>query len=224
VHGLRRLLSRRTTHCRQGSERHRHILNKAAEALFGNAADEIIGRPITTIIPPERISEEEAILDRERRGERLAHFETMRRCKDGTIIPVSLTISAIRDDEGRIIGVSKIVRDLSEAQLVHQEVKRGEALLCSILDTVPDALVVIDERGLIQSFSAAAEQLVGFTSEDVVGRNVSLLMPSPNRGRMTATWRATSRRASDASSASAASSSASARMAAHSPWNSRSEK
>lgn len=155
--------------------------NRAAETMFGYAAHEIIGRPITAIIPPERFEEEASILDRVRRGEKLVHFETLRQRKGGRIVPVSLTISPIRDTNGRIVGVSKIARDQSEAQRVHEELRRREALLRSILDTVPSALIVIDERGLMQSFSAAAERLFGFRPEEVLGRNVSLLMPSPYR-------------------------------------------
>jgi two-component system, LuxR family, sensor kinase FixL len=120
--------------------------NNAAEAMFGYAAEEIIGQPITRIIPLDRIEEEASILDRIRRGERIVHFVTERQCRDGRVIPVSLTISPIRDDRGRIIGVSKIARDLSEMQSVHRDLERREALLRSILDTVPDALVVIDEQ------------------------------------------------------------------------------
>jgi two-component system sensor kinase FixL len=155
--------------------------NKAAAGMFGFTADEIVGQPITAIIPPERLDEEALILDRVRRGERLVHFETERRRKDGTIVPVTLTISPIRDDAGRVIGVSKIARDLSEAHRAHLVSGRREALLSSILETVPDALVVIDDRALIQSFSTAAERLFGFTAAEVLNRNVSMLMPSPYR-------------------------------------------
>jgi two-component system, LuxR family, sensor kinase FixL len=79
------------------------------------------------------------------------------------------------------VGVSKIARDLSQLQRAEQELQQREALLQSILDTVPDALVVIDERGIVQSFSVAAERLFGFSSDEVIGRNVSILMPSPYR-------------------------------------------
>jgi PAS domain S-box-containing protein len=77
--------------------------------MFGCRAGEIIGQPITRIIPPSRLDEESLILDRLRQGERLVHFQTERQCKDGRIIPVTLTISPIRDDEGKIIGVSKVM-------------------------------------------------------------------------------------------------------------------
>ena len=155
--------------------------NRAAAEMFGYRADEIIGQPISCIIPPDRLDEEASILNRVRRGEKLVHFATTRQRKDGSIIPVSLTISPIRSEDGRIIGVSKIARDLSEAHHVDQELRRREALFRSVLDTVPDALIIIDERGDIQTFSTAAEQLFGFGAAEVVGRNVSMLMPSPYR-------------------------------------------
>jgi two-component system, LuxR family, sensor kinase FixL len=155
--------------------------NKAAEAMFGYAADEIIGQPITLIIPPERIDEEPSILARISRGEGIVHFVTERLGKDGRLIPVSLTVSPIRNDQGGIIGVSKIARDLSEIQHVQRDLERREALLRSILDTVPDALVVIDKQGVIQFFSVAAERLFGFSPAEVIGQNVSVLMPSPYR-------------------------------------------
>ncbi len=90
--------------------------NAAAEAMFGYTADEIIGRPIMVIIPADRHGEEFSILDRVRHGEKLCLFETQRQRKDGRIIPVSLSISPVKDDEGNIIGVSKIARDLTERQ------------------------------------------------------------------------------------------------------------
>ena len=96
------------------------------------------------------------------------------------------------------------------------------AHLKSILDTVPDAMIVIDERGNIQSFSAAAERLFGYTAEEVVGQNVKMLMPSPYRESMTAISSATAAPASGASSASAGSWSASARTARPSRWSWRS--
>jgi len=155
--------------------------NGAAEALFGYTAEEIIGRPITTIIPPERIDEEALILSRIRQGEKLVHFVTERKCKNGKIIPVSLSILPIRDHNKNIIGACKIARDLSEARQSEQELRRREALLRSVLETVPDGMIVIDEHGIIRDFSVAAERLFGFQASEVTGQNVSVLMPSPYR-------------------------------------------
>ena len=151
--------------------------NKAAERMFGYTHDEIAGQPITRIVPADRLDEETLILERVRRSEKIVHFETKRQCKDGKIIPVSLTVSPIRDDRGRIIGVSKIARDLSETQRVYGDLERREALLRSILETVPDAMIVIDKQGVVQSFGVAAVRLFGYTSAEMVGRNFSVLLP-----------------------------------------------
>jgi PAS domain S-box-containing protein len=95
--------------------------NPTAERMFGYSAAEIIGKSIVTIIPPERLHEEDEILGRLRRGEIIDHFETERVRKDGQRIPISLTISPIRRADGAIIGASKIARDISEKKRIEQE-------------------------------------------------------------------------------------------------------
>jgi len=90
--------------------------NAAAERIFGYTAQEIIGRSIAIIIPPDRLAEEEEILKRIRAGEQIKHYETVRRRKDGGEVAVSLTISPVRDAAGKIIGASKIARDVTERQ------------------------------------------------------------------------------------------------------------
>ena len=88
--------------------------NKGAERIFGYTAEEAIGQPITIIIPEDRHDEERQILTRIRRGERIDHFETVRRRKHGSLIIVSLTVSPVKDAEGKIVGASKIARDITE--------------------------------------------------------------------------------------------------------------
>jgi PAS domain S-box-containing protein len=88
--------------------------NRGAEKIFGYTAEEMMGKPITIIIPHDRLDEEREILDRIRRGEHVEHYETVRRCKDGTLLDVSLTISPLKDAGGRITGASKIARDITE--------------------------------------------------------------------------------------------------------------
>ena len=105
--------------------------NKGAERLFGYSAHEAIGQPITMLIPPERRDEEQQILERIIRGERIEHFETVRVCKDGSQIDISLTISPIRDARGQIVGASKVARDISHRKSLearNRELREREQL------------------------------------------------------------------------------------------------
>jgi two-component system, chemotaxis family, CheB/CheR fusion protein len=112
--------------------------NRGAERIFGYSPEEAIGQPITMLIPSDRIGEEPAILERIRRGEHVDHFESIRRCKDGSLLHVSLRISPIIDRQGRIVGASKIVRDItsrkqSEAALIRSEKLAAAGRLAAIL-------------------------------------------------------------------------------------------
>src|SRR5689334_9290064 len=88
--------------------------NAAAERMFGYAMAELVGKPIRIIIPADRQAEEDDILARLRRGERVDHFQTIRRAKDGRLLDVSITVSPVRDSSGRVVGASKIARDVTE--------------------------------------------------------------------------------------------------------------
>jgi PAS domain S-box-containing protein len=102
--------------------------NKGAERLFGYAPEEIVGKSIMTLIPPDRDGEETDILERIGRGEHIEHYETIRRRKDGSLVWVSLTISPLKDDKGKIIGASKIARDMTERRRAdeHRKILIGE--------------------------------------------------------------------------------------------------
>lgn len=95
--------------------------NKGAEGIFGYSADEILGGPITILIPPDRQDEEPRILDRIRRGERVDHYETVRRRKDGALLHISLTVSPIRDERGVVVGASKIARDVTALHAAREQ-------------------------------------------------------------------------------------------------------
>ena len=155
--------------------------NKAAERIFGYAAAEMVGQPISVLTPPGRADEMRCILDRIGRGERIEHYETERRRKDGRLIQISLTVSPIRGETGQIVGAAKIARDITEARRAQAALFEREAHLRSILDTVPDGMIVTDDHGIMQSLSVAAERMFGYTADEVRGRNLSMLMPSPYR-------------------------------------------
>jgi PAS domain S-box-containing protein len=140
--------------------------NKSAERLFGYKAEEAIGQHITLIVPPDRRSEEESILRRLALGERVDHFETIRRRKDGTDLDVSLTISPIRDAAGSVIGASKVARDITER-------KRAERALSEqarLLDLSNDAIVIRDADDRVTYWNRAATELYGFTHQEALGR------------------------------------------------------
>jgi PAS domain S-box-containing protein len=140
--------------------------NSSAERLFGYTFQEAIGRNITLIIPPERLDEEASILERIRRGERVDHFETVRVRKDGTKLDVSLTISPIKDAAGRILGASKIARDITQR-------KRNEEALeeqARLLDLSRDAILVRSVHDEIRFWNQGAAELYGYSREEALGR------------------------------------------------------
>jgi PAS domain S-box-containing protein len=115
--------------------------NAAAERMFGYSAEEILGSPITVLIPEELQAEEWQILERIRRGERIYHFETVRLTKDGRRVPVSLTVSPVRDSAGTIVGASKIARDISDRDRAERLLRLTQAQLAAHAD----ALVKLNE-------------------------------------------------------------------------------
>lgn len=121
--------------------------NKGAERIFGYTAPEMIGQPISKIFPPDRLDEEIHIIGRIQKGERVEHFETVRRRKDGVLIDVSLTISPVRNKAGQIVGASKIAREITEQKralarlaAAHEALKRADRLKGEFLATLSHEL------------------------------------------------------------------------------------
>jgi two-component system sensor kinase FixL len=160
------------------------IWNRGAERLQGWPEADVLGRHMSLFYPPDAIAagKPEADLARAAAEGRFEE-EAWRVRKDGSEFLASVAITALRGDEGRMRGYAKIVSDITERRAVEDLLRARESHMRSILSTVPDAMVVIDESGAIRSFSAAAEKLFGYAEAEVRGHNVSMLMPSPDRER-----------------------------------------
>jgi PAS domain S-box-containing protein len=145
--------------------------NLAAERIFGYSAEEIVGKPITVLFPPDRLDEENHILARIQNGERVDHFETVRQRKDGGYVTVSVTISPIRDSEGKVVGASKVARDITHSTELEGKYK-------AIVASSDDAIVSKDLNGIVQSWNQAAERMFGYTAAEMIGKSITVLFPS----------------------------------------------
>jgi PAS domain S-box-containing protein len=147
--------------------------NNAACKIFGYREEEITGRSILTLIPTELHGEEDEILRNVRAGKRIEHYETTRLRKDGTRIRVSVTISPIKDFSGRVIGASKIARDVSNRSRTDEARFR----LAAIVDSSDDAIISKDLNGIIMTWNASAARLFGYSTDEIVGQPVLTLIP-----------------------------------------------
>ena len=155
--------------------------NKAAEKTFGYTAEEIVGRHISVLFPPDRLGEEDEILARIAKGERVEHFETVRRRKDGVDVPVSLTISPIRDESGKIVGASKIVRDITRRHQANVALQMSEHRFRQVVEACPSALLMADAEGRIELANRQAQDMFGYSEAELIGMSVDKLLPVPLR-------------------------------------------
>jgi PAS domain S-box-containing protein len=147
--------------------------NKGAERIFGYTAVEMIGRNIDVLFPPDRLSEEPAIMERIRRGELLEHYETVRRRKDGTLVDLSLTVSPIIDSGGRVIGASKVARDITG----RREADLASLRLAAIIEGSDDAIISKNLQGVVTTWNPAAERIFGYAPEEMIGQSITRLIP-----------------------------------------------
>jgi PAS domain S-box-containing protein len=145
--------------------------NPAAERLFGYSAEEVMGKVINLIVPPERAAEVQAILHRVRHGERIEHYETVRLRKDGSPVQVSLSISPIKSTSGENIGDSMIVRDLTESRRTEQALRQQIEERRRIFETSQDLILIVDSTGVMVQVSPSAEIILGYPPEEMIGRN-----------------------------------------------------
>lgn len=145
--------------------------NRGAQQLFGYTPEEVVGKPISMLAAPGYGSEIPRILERIARGERTEHYETKRQTKDGRILTVSLTVSPIRDASGRIVGASKVARDITEQTKATEAQER----LAAIVESSDDAIISKDLNGIIRSWNRGAERTFGYKAEEAIGQHISIL-------------------------------------------------
>jgi PAS domain S-box-containing protein len=146
--------------------------NKGAQKIFGYTAEEAVGRSITMLIPEGRSDEEPAILNRIRKGEKIEHYETVRCSKDGTLLNISLTVSPIRDQEGNIVGASKIARDITEQRVTQNKLRESEEQYRVTLASIGDGVIATDQQGQITFLNPVAETLTGWKKEEAIGKRL----------------------------------------------------
>ena len=160
------------------------IWNRGAERIKGWHESEIVGRHFSAFYPPDEVAVGKPGRDLARAQEHgRVEEESWRLRKDGSEFLASMTITALFDDGGKLRGFGKVVRDITDQKAAEAAIVRREDHLRSILATVPDAMIVVDAAGVIASFSAAAERLFGYSGEEVVGRNLDMLVPTNDRLR-----------------------------------------
>ena len=147
--------------------------NTAAERMFGYTTEEALGQHISFLVPDDHRSEEDQVLENVRSGAGIDHYETVRRRKDGTTLDVSLAASPIRNSAGAVVGASKIVRDITVSKRMEREAFR----LAAIVSSSDDAIISKDLNGIVLTWNRGAERIFGYTSEEAVGKSITMIIP-----------------------------------------------
>jgi len=145
--------------------------NPAAVRMYGYSGPEIIGRSGRVLVPKDRAGEFDDAVAMVRGGKAVEHFETARVRKDGSVVPVSLTVAPIHDQDGRIIGAAALHRDVTEQRQAFEIAQRMEA----IVDSSDDAIIAITLERIITSWNRAAEKLFGYTSDEIIGKSADIV-------------------------------------------------
>ena len=145
--------------------------NRGAEKMYGYTSDEVIGKPVFILSPPDRMVEIENILEKLKHGNSIQHLETVRRRKNGELINVSLTISPIWDGEGNLTGASTIARDITRSKQAEKKLLQ----LSRAVEQSPESILITNTKGLIEYVNPRFSQLTGYSAEEVLGKNPNIL-------------------------------------------------
>jgi PAS domain S-box-containing protein len=154
--------------------------NPAAERMYGYSKKEIISRSVSLLIPKDRAGDKDALLANVRVGQAVDHFESLRVRKDQTVVPVSITIAPIRDEDGAVVGASGVHRDVSEQRQALEIAQQ----MAAIVHSSDDAIIGRNLDGLITSWNPAAAKMFGYSSQEIIGRSVDLLIPEDRPGEI----------------------------------------
>jgi PAS domain S-box-containing protein len=147
--------------------------NPAAEKIFGYTAEEAIGKNITIIVPDDLREEEAGIIAKVKSGERIDHYQTTRRKKGGERITIAISVSPIKDKDGKVVGISKIARDISDKNIIEEK----QARLAAIIDSSDDAIISKDLNGMVTSWNRGAEKIFGYNEKEAIGKHISFIIP-----------------------------------------------
>lgn len=142
--------------------------------MFGYGEQEMLGQPMLKLFPPERVAEEDFILDKIRHGEKVDHYETERMHRDGRRIHVSVSVSPVRDASGRIIGASKIARDIT----LQKDANARFRLAASVFSHTSEGIVIVDPHGRIVDVNEAFCRITGFERPQIIGRTPDMFASS----------------------------------------------
>jgi two-component system sensor kinase FixL len=156
-----------------------HSWNRGAERIYGYPAAEMKGRPVAAIVPPDRRDELENVLRSIRAGDPVEPFDTIRVTREGQRLSVSLSAVPVRDKTGQPSGAVVTTRDLTAQRHAERALDRSEARWRAIIESAVDAIILINRHGRLESFNPAAARMFGYHPDEVIGRNVSMLMPEP---------------------------------------------
>ena len=157
------------------------VWNPGAERLYGYPASEAIGLPVSLLIPPARVGEDQELLRRVLASERIESYRTERLCKDGSVLDVSVSLSPICDTHGAVVGASSIARDITSLVRAQRDIARQAELL----DEVDAAVIATDAEFVVLYWNSGAERLYGHAAEDAIGHPViDLIVPDESRATL----------------------------------------